>query len=939
MTSSNLSPAEAYAAAKARRDRYGVVDEFAATLEFGLDDFQLEACAALDAGHGVLVAAPTGAGKTIVGEFAVFLALRHGTRAFYTTPIKALSNQKYHDLARVHGHDRVGLLTGDVSINPGADVVVMTTEVLRNMLYSGSRATDDLEFVVMDEVHYLADRFRGPVWEEVILHLPQSVQMAALSATVSNAEEFGAWLDMVRGDTAVVVSEHRPVPLWQHVMLSARGARRPRLVDLYAVSDDPSGKKTPDINPELVQAMRVRQSNRPAYGRGGYRKQRPGRDRDTKPSLGHGPSRPAVIDALDADGLLPAIFFIFSRNACDDAVWQCMRAGLTLTTEDEQDEIAAFVEERCADIPLQERHMLGYHGWFDSLQRGVAAHHAGMLPLFKETVEHLFVRGLVKVVFATETLALGINMPARSVVLEKLVKWDGSAHVDLTAGEYTQLTGRAGRRGIDVEGHAIVLEHPRLDPVLLGGLASRRLYPLKSSFKPTYNMAVNLIESIGRERTRETLEMSFAQFQADRSVVGMARKTQESAAALEGYAKAMTCERGDINEYDQLRQDLKKTETAAHKERKQQQRAETTGLLAEANPGDIIVRPGIRHGGVVVVTATQLGHRTADMIVHGIDETGRHRRLSATELPSATFIHGSVRLPKNLDTKSAAGRKHAASILREEMKRRPADLRPEFRGGGKAQTRAEDRRVAALRAELRAHPCHDCPDIQDHLRWADRWHKLNREHQGQLRKIESRTGTISMMFDRIVKVLIDLKYLRTRADGEMTVAAPGLLLRRMYLENDLLMAECCRRGIWDTLSAAELAGAVSTLVYEGRRDDASGEAPPTAALDRTLDEVFRVWSELEDLEDRYRISTVRRPELGVMGPIFRWARGQSLDRALRDTDLAPGDFVRWVKQTADALRQLGMTAENGKVRQAANQAVDALERGVVAYSGVQESHA
>src|SRR5665647_7337 len=288
------------------------IDAFAKSYDFPLDDFQLRACRAVAVGQGVLLAAPTGAGKTIVGEFAVFMALATGRKAFYTTPIKALSNQKYADLVRRHGVDKVGLLTGDSSINGEAPVVVMTTEVLRNMLYAGSPTLQGLGYVVMDEVHYLADRFRGPVWEEVIIHLAPDVQLVSLSATVSNAEEFGDWLEMVRGDTAVVVSEHRPVPLGQHVF--AHGA----LYDLYAGDVDPTAPGVnPPINPELGGVLRRREragdDRRPGAGPRrradrGYRGAGPGLPRASfRPTPRH-----AVVELLDHAGLLPAIVFIFS---------------------------------------------------------------------------------------------------------------------------------------------------------------------------------------------------------------------------------------------------------------------------------------------------------------------------------------------------------------------------------------------------------------------------------------------------------------------------------------------------------------------------------------------------------------------------------------------------------------------------------------------------
>ncbi len=473
------SPAERFAAARVRQTESRTqLAAFRDEYPFGLDPFQVEACQALEAGQGVLVAAPTGSGKTVVGEFAVHLALAEGRKCFYTTPIKALSNQKYADLVRRYGAERVGLLTGDNTVNGEADVVVMTTEVLRNMLYAGSHTLGGLGYVVMDEVHYLSDRFRGAVWEEVIIHLPESVRLVSLSATVSNAEEFGEWLVTVRGETTIVVEEHRPVPLWQHVMVG------PKLYDLFvekaSVGKEPKAGSGASVavNPELMQISRdedrfYRTSDR-----------RPGRGGSRNPRSRSTPTRVDVVERLDREGLLPSIMFIFSRVGCDAAVTQCLHAGLRLNSQPERDEVRAYVEERCADLPDEDLAILGYHDFLEGLVRGIAAHHAGMLPTFKEVVEELFQRGLVKMVFATETLALGINMPARSVALEKLSKWNGETHADITPGEYTQLTGRAGRRGIDVEGHAVVLWQHGLDPEAVAGLASTRTYPLRSSFRP-----------------------------------------------------------------------------------------------------------------------------------------------------------------------------------------------------------------------------------------------------------------------------------------------------------------------------------------------------------------------------------------------------------------------------------------------------------------------
>jgi ATP-dependent RNA helicase HelY len=557
VSTEELSAAERYARAKVKQIAPSY-NSFLELLDFALDPFQEQACHALAKGKGVLVAAPTGAGKTIVGEFAIHLALEKNQKVFYTTPIKALSNQKFAELVSRYGPERVGLLTGDTNTNSDAQIVVMTTEVLRNMIYANSDSLIELGFVVMDEVHYLADRFRGAVWEEVILHLPKDVKLVSLSATVSNAEEFGAWLEEVRGDTEIVVSEHRPVPLDQHVLFGDE------LMELFA-----AGSKNQRVNAELVQ----KHSSKLRIPIGKYTKgKKPKGELDRRFSRIPKISKPEVVEILEDNDLLPAIFFIFSRVGCDAAVRACHQYGVRLTTREQQAEIRYLVEEKTASIADEDLATLGYFEWLNGLERGVAAHHAGMLPAFKEVVEELFLRKLVRVVFATETLALGINMPARTVVLERLDKFNGESRVQITPGEYTQLTGRAGRRGIDTLGHSVIQWSGNLDPASVAGLASKRSYPLISPFKPTANMAVNLIEAFGRKRAREVLETSFAQFQADRSVVGLAKGIREKQISLDGYAKSMECHLGDFFGYSSIRRELSDIEKSLASGRTRQER-------------------------------------------------------------------------------------------------------------------------------------------------------------------------------------------------------------------------------------------------------------------------------------------------------------------------------------------------------------------------------
>jgi ATP-dependent RNA helicase HelY len=927
------SPAERYAASRRRTaERETPLQEFQEGLAFELDPFQLRACRALQTGSGVLVAAPTGAGKTVVGEFGVHLALARGRKAFYTTPIKALSNQKYAELAAVHGPERVGLLTGDVTLNGEAPVVVMTTEVLRNMLYAGSPTLRGLGCVVMDEVHYLADRFRGAVWEEVIIHLPDDVQLVSLSATVSNAEEFGAWLDTVRGDTEVVVEERRPVPLYQHVMVGSR------LLDLFV---DNAGGGDPRVNPQLLEQSHRDQRLEPGGRRGGGARGRNGR----RGGYGGGPHRPGprpgtpsraeVVTQLDAAGLLPAITFIFSRAGCDAAVRQCLAAGVRLTTPEEATSIRAYAEERTADVPPEDLDVLGYWEWLDGLSRGVAAHHAGLLPSFKEVVEHLFARGLVRCVFATETLALGINMPARTVVLERLVKWNGETRADITPGEYTQLTGRAGRRGIDVEGHAVVLWSAGLDPVSVAGLASARTYPLRSSFRPTYNMAVNLVAQVGRERARDVLETSFAQFQDDRAVVGLATQLRSQQEALEGYAQSMQCDRGDFTEYASLRRSLGDRETALSRRRRTDRRAETAQSLEVLRAGDVIRVPSGRRAGYAVVVEPDRSAGLDGPRPTVLTSDRQVRRIGVADLPAPVETVTRVRLPKTFNARNPKSRRDLASTLRTAVPHDPPGRRTDSTGD-------QDAELLELRRRLRAHPCHSCPDREDHARWAERWWRLRREADKLERRISGRTSTVARTFDRVCDVLVQLGYLETSESpdpppgglGTTRVTPAGERLRHLYTELDLLTAECLRTGVWRGLDGPGLAACLSALVHESRRDDSLDPTLPAGAVGQALDDTLRLWGELEELEAEHGLSTLRQPDLGLARPMQRWARGQSLDAVLRDGDLAAGDFVRRCKQLVDLLDQVAGAADDMAVRRAARQAIDGVLRGVVAHSAV-----
>ena len=913
----------------------GELARFTAELAFGLDRFQQRACTALGSGHGVLVCAPTGAGKTVVGEFAVHLALASGGKCFYTTPIKALSNQKHTDFVARYGKEQIGLLTGDLSVNAHAPVVVMTTEVLRNMLYADSPVLQGLSYVVMDEVHFLADRMRGAVWEEVILHLPEDVRLVSLSATVSNAEEFGGWIQTVRGDTSVVVDDHRPVPLWQHMLVGKR------LFDLFDYdAHGPGDRRQPIVDPNLLrhiahrrEADRLSDWRAPRRQAGRRGPGRPGRSSFYRP-----PPRPDVIRMLDNDGLLPAITFVFSRVGCDAAVAQCLRSSLRLTTEEDRAQIAEVIDHRCGDLEDSDLTVLGYYEWREGLLRGIAAHHAGLLPVFRHTVEELFTAGLIRAVFATETLALGINMPARTVVLERLVKFNGEQHLPLTPGEYTQLTGRAGRRGIDVEGHAVVIWNPGEDtsePAEVAGLASTRTFPLRSSFAPSYNMTINLVNRVGPEQAHRLLEQSFAQYQADRSVVSLVRGVARGQQMLDEVAAGLGGNDAPILEYARLRERISQHERAQARASRLQRRQAVNDALAALRRGDIITITHGRRGGLAVVLEPARGSTDPRPLV--LTETRWAGRISSADYSDGSAPVGSMTLPKRVEHRQPRVRRDLASALRSAA----AGLSIPGDGRGKrTESRDLDPEVVALREQLRRHPVHREPDREAQVRLAERYLRIERDNAALQQKVAAATNSLARTFDRIVGLLTERGFIRV-TDGDPAVTDDGRLLARIYSESDLLVAECLRTDAWTGLREAELAAVLSAVLYESRGGEGPGPPRnaevPTPKLRQALHRMRRLSAELRADEQRHRITMSREPDDGFVAAIYRWASNGDLVTALAAADaegtgspLSPGDFVRWCRQVLDLLDQVRNAALQPELRATAKRAIDAIRRGVVA---------
>ncbi len=826
-------------------------------IEFDLDDFQHRAIGALGHGSNVIVSAPTGSGKTMVAEYAIELARARGQRLFYTAPIKALSNQKFNDLCDEYGADAIGLLTGDHAIRPDAPVVIMTTEVLRNMIYTGSHQLDDLFAVVLDEVHFLQDPYRGPVWEEIIIHLDREVQLVCLSATVSNADELGEWVTTLRGPTTVVTENRRPVDLEQFVMFRSRADERVRLKEIATLK---------------------RSSDR-------------GRDADARRAVGEWstPNRLAVITELERRSLLPAIVFIFSRNGCDEAAEAARRAGVSLTSTTEQHRIDAILDERLAHLDPTDLVVLGAQRFRERLRNGVAAHHAGMVPTFKEVVETCFAQGLIKVVFATETLAVGINMPARSVVIERLSRFTGEHHRVLSPGEFTQLTGRAGRRGIDTLGTAVVLWNRFVQVEQLVELATSTSFELRSVFAPTYNMAVNLVRTYSEDRARELLAMSFAQFQAERLIVETEAELREARRRRDALRPQTISPFGDLRDYRRL-------STGGG-------RGPIEGALNRLKLGDVIeVRFGRDRQSAAVIST---GHRRSGIRVGIVDTDARFRALTADDFSEVPAPLGHIRLPSHRNPRDRQYRREVAARLR----------RTRIRRGHRATSDGRPR-----------HGVERDPQLKQRLRALQRLERLD-TRIAELDQHRSHHRGLVQQFDAILDLLETRGYVN-RADWSLTEA--GELLASIFHELDLLVAETVRSGLLDGATPAEVALLASCFVYEPRSsDDEPVVWSPSAAISERLAGIIELSEQLNSEQRRLSLNEHRSPNAGFGAIAYAWVSGEALIDVVGDDEITGGDFVRTMKMLVDLLGQLARSSPLAETRRSCAEAARLAARDVV----------
>ena len=572
--------------------------------------------------------------------------------------------------------------------------------------------------------------------------------------------------------------------------------------------------------------------------------------------------------------------------------------------------------------------VLGYHEWLEALVAGIASHHAGRVPAFKESVEELFQAGLVKAVFATETLSLGINMPARTVVIESLTKFTGERHEVMTAGEFTQLTGRAGRRGIDHLGHAVVLRQHEIPFTQIAGLASTRTYPLVSSFQPSYNMATNLVRNYSQEEAEHLLNSSFAQYHADKDVVVMERLIERNEAYLASYREKMACDRGDFEEYWRLRDRSARLERSLARWQQTEGREQTRSALSSARPGQVYVIPAGKMRGPVVVVGAQRSKRGEPRVL-AVTRDRKLIRLTATDFARPPRPVGNLSL-----TPGDSARTKVPPAVDHDLRKRLAsaltalDLPPEAWEPEPLPEEREGGDLSRLRAKILAHPCQHCPDLELHAQWAARAVRLEGENEQLRKRVRGRTETLSRKFHRVLEILEEFGYV-----AGFDLAPKGWALARIYNEADLLVAESLLNGWLDHLDAPELAAVTSTFVFESRGPFEVPGSLPTAASRRAFTQILRHHERIRRRERRAGLDLTRPIETGFAEVAYRWCTGVSLEEVLGEEGLTPGDFIRNCKQTIDLLRQLREAAVDDALRERLDAAVAGLNRGVVADTG------
>jgi len=855
-----------------------LLQSFKARYPFRLDRFQLDAIAAIIDDKSVIVSAPTGSGKTLVAEFAIHTALARGRRIAYTTPLKALSNQKYADFCRQFGQDRVGILTGDVKVNTRAAVIVMTTEILRNMFYAGG--LDSLEFVVLDECHYMGDEGRGTVWEEIIVNAPKEVALVGLSATVRNIGEIADWISLVHRPIVPITHPHRSVPLQ------------------YLIAD---------LSGEIHTYESVRQGDVRLLGA-----ERDGGQLDKGRWYTRRVVDPTVmLDELESRGWLPAIYFIFSRAGCERAMETVLAEGKPLLTKSQQQQVDEAIREAVADNPTMAESPLN-QTIFQALGMGVGLHHAGVLPSVKRLIELLFERGLCKVVFATETMSLGIHMPAKSVVLQSLTKRTDRGFRSLTHNELTQMAGRAGRRGIDPEGKCVMALDVRDGLEDMIRVVDGPPEPVLSQFKLGYS-SVALLLATGQDMAtiRRTVESSFGQYQNLKKIRGLEAEVAGLESAVEdGRRFAAPC--GDfsrIGRYRALRAQVEQQRMARGKGGRGGRSA------ADAEPGRLAL--------VRRKSGASLG------LICGVDRR-RHRVLITVLLP-----HGVTVQMKEGNMKKIFWQTPPLHLPRD-WERRTRSLSEQLEGLS-IPVLVERERTLGPEGTLASIECHRCP-------WGSQT-RCDHAWKG-LEALEGRLGQKREMLDafknaywqEFCRVVAVLERFGAVQDGKLLTK--GQLIAGLRHDNELLIAEVVDRGILEDTTLAEAAALCSCLIEESRSGDSAVARlflKKRPKLKRKLQDLEAVARTVLEVQHHHHLPMPVGISTGFMPSVFRWASGEDDWTGIVEESFGghEGDLIRAMRRLIDVLRQLGESPEVPPAVQAMLiRAARVVDRGIVLESAL-----
>ena len=869
-------------------------ERFRSRYPFPLDEFQVEAIRAIEADQSVIVSAPTGSGKTLVAEFAIHAALAAGRRLAYTTPLKALSNQKFADFTREFGADAVGILTGDVKVNPHAPILVMTTEILRNALYGSG--LDGLRYIVLDECHYMGDEGRGTVWEEIIVSAPTDVVLVGLSATVANVKEIADWISIVHRPIVPIYHPHRPVPL------------------SYVIAD---------LAGEIHEVARVRTGRARLVGdesRGPDERGRWYTRRVVHPTV--------LIDALEARGWLPTIYFIFSRVGCERAMQDVLTEGKSLLGPPQQREVDTAIGELIRDSPTVAESVLN-QSVFEALRLGIGLHHAWILPSLKRLIEGLFERGLCKAVFATETMSLGIHMPARSVVLQGLTKRTDRGFRALSHNELTQMAGRAGRRGIDPEGTCVIALDARdgLDDVLR--VIDGSPEPIESQFKLGYG-SVALLLSTGAppDALRRRIESSFGQYQNLKRI----REIEADVHALEaslGEARGYPAPCGDFQRIGRYRRARQEVEARRQALGRGARRGERT--VTEAEPGRLVLvrRSGAPTLAMVLGVHSIRGHRVLidALLPHGVTvrvKSGVIKRIFwATPPLHVPHDRGRDRRGHAPEGRGSDG--HRLRHLAAELERLSvAEL-------------IERERTQGPEAALASIECHRCPWGAT-ARCDREWRELETitERLGvRRRQLEQLRGAYWQEFLRVVEVLEQFGAVRDRQ-----LEWKGRLIAGLRHDNELLVAESVAHGVFNDVSAPEAAAICSALIEEARSGDpalARVFLRKRSKLKRKLEQLMRIADTVHEAQRARHLRVPLAVHSGFMPSVFRWASGEDDWSGIVEESFGghEGDLIRAMRRLIDLLRQLAesaeVPAETGRLLAHVARAID---RGIVLESAL-----